>query len=135
MCNSIMRCKTRLLFVCIVISFLVGSLSKAYLYTSENTKMSVGAIAETSSICNPILDSVEDILSESYSETHVGDALRHFSQTKRISNPSSFRYVLTFTQKRNHQYTSTQLLEFFRRFPSCLIEVKQYLISLGRLII
>ena len=135
MCNSIMRCKTRLLFVCIVISFLVGSLSKAYLYTSENTKMSVGAIAETSSICNPILDSVEDILSESSSETHVGDALRHFSQTKRISNPSSFRYVLTFTQKRNHQYTSTQLLEFFRRFPSCLIEVKQYLISLGRLII
>ena len=135
MCNSIMRCKTRLLFVCIVISFLVGSLSKAYLYTSENTKMSVGAIAETSSICNPILDSVEDILSESSSETHVGDALRHFSQTKRISNSSSFRYALTFTQKRNHQYTSTQPFEFFRRFPSCLIEVKQYLISLGRLII
>ena len=135
MCNSIMRCKTRLLFVCIVISFLVGSLSKAYLYTSVNTKMSVGAIAETSSICNPIFDSVEDILSESSSETHVGDALRHFSQTKRISNSSSFRYALTFTQKRNHQYTSTQPFEFFRRFPSCLIEVKQYLISLGRLII
>jgi len=130
-----MRCKTRLLFVCIVISFLVGSLSKAYLYTSENTKMSFGPITEALYIHDHILDSETNILFEPSSETHVGDALRHFSQTKRISNPSSPRYGLTLTKRKHHLYTSTQHLESFKRFPSGLMEAKQYLISLGRLII
>ena len=135
MCNSMMKHKSRLLFIGIVISFFIGCLSKAYLFTSEDVETSVGTLAETLYIHDQSLDSEEIILSESSSETHVGDALRRFSQTKRISNSSSPRYGLIFDKRKHHIYSSTQHLKSFRRFPSGLMEAKQYLISLGRLII
>lgn len=135
MCDSIMKCKTRLLFLGIAISLLIGCLSKAFLFTSEDNEISFGPITEAIYIHDHILNSETNILFEPSSETHVGDALRHFSQTKRISNPSSPRYGLTLTKRKHHLYTSTQHLESFRRFPSGLMEAKQYLISLGRLII
>ena len=130
-----MKYKSRLLFIGIVISFFIGCLSKAYLLTSEDVETSVGTLAETLYIHDQSLDSEEIILSESSSETHVGDALRRFSQTKRISNSSSPKYGLIFDKRKHHIYSSTQHLKSFRRFPSGLIEAKQYLISLGRLII
>ena len=130
-----MKYKSRLLFIGIVISFFIGCLSKAYLLTSEDVETSVGTLAETLYIHDQSLDSEEIILSESSSETHVGDALRRFFQTKRISNSSSPRYGLIFDKRKHHIYSSTQHLKSFRRFPSGLIEAKQYLISLGRLII
>lgn len=130
-----MKCKIRLLFVGITVSLLIGCLLKAFLFTSEDNEMSFGPIAETLYIHDYTLDSEENLLSESSSESQVGDALRRFSQTKRISNPSSPRYGLTLTKRKHHLYISTQLLESFRRFPSNLMEAKQYLISLGRLII
>lgn len=135
MCNSMMKYKSRLLFIGIVISFFIGCLSKAYLLTSEDVETSVGTLAETLYIHDQSLDSEEIILSESSSETHVGDALRRFSQTKRISNSSSPKYGLIFDKRKHHIYSSTQHLKSFRRFPSGLMEAKQYLISLGRLII
>ena len=135
MCNSMMKYKSRLLFIGIVISFFIGCLSKAYLFTSEDVETSVGTLAETLYIHDQSLDSEEIILSESSSETHVGDALRRFSQTKRISNSSSPKYGLIFDKRKHHIYSSTQHLKSFRRFPSGLMEAKQYLISLGRLII
>ena len=135
MCDSIMKCKTRLLFVGIAISLLIGCLSKAYLFTSEDVETSVGTLAETLYIHDQSLDSEEIILSESSSETHVGDALRRFSQTKRISNSSSPKYGLIFDKRKHHIYSSTQHLNSFRRSPSGLMEAKQSLISLGRLII
>ena len=135
MCNSMMKYKSRLLFIGIVISFFIGCLSKAYLLTSEDVETSVGTLAETLYIHDQSLDSEEIILSESSSETHVGDALRRFSQTKRISNSSSPKYGLIFDKRKHHIYSSTQHLKSFRRFPSSLMEAKQYLISLGRLII
>ena len=130
-----MKYKSRLLFIGIVISFFIGCLSKAYLLTSEDVETSVGTLAETLYIHDQSLDSEEIILSESSSETHVGDALRRFSQTKRISNSSSPRYGLIFDKRKHHIYSSTQHLKSFRRSPSGLMEAKQYLISLGRLII
>ena len=135
MCNSMMKYKSRLLFIGIVISFFIGCLSKAYLLTSEDVETSVGTLAETLYIHDQSLDSEEIILSESSSETHVGDALRRFSQTKRISNSSSPKYGLIFDKRKHHIYSSTQHLKSFRRFPSSLMEAKQSLISLGRLII
>ena len=129
MCDSILKYKARLLFIGIAISFLFGCLSKVDSITSEDLEASVGPLIET------LYDSEGIILSESSSDTHIGDALRRFSQTKRISNSSSPRYGLIFA-KRNHSiYTSTQHFESFKRFPSGLMRAKRYLISLGRLII
>ena len=135
MCNSMMKYKSRLLFIGIVISLFIGCLSKAYLLTSEDVETSVGTLAETLYIHDQSLDSEEIILSESSSETHVGDALRRFSQTKRISNSSSPKYGLIFDKRKHHIYSSTQHLKSFRQSPAGLMEAKQYLISLGRLII
>ena len=129
MCDSIMKYKARLLFIGIAISFIIGCLSKVDSITSEDLETSVGPLIET------LYDSEGIILSESSSDTHVGDALRRFSQTKRISNSSSPRYGLIFAKRKHYFYTATPHLESFRRFPSGLMEAKQYLISLGRLII
>ena len=135
MCNCIMRCKTRLLFISFTISLIIGCLSKTSLHPSEDIDTSIGTLTEALYAHHQIHDSEEFIISESSSDTHVGDALRRFSQTKRISNSSSPRYGLTFAKKKQYLYPSTQHPTSFRRFPSGLMEAKQYLISLGRLII
>ena len=135
MCNSMMIYKTRLLFIGIAISFLIGCLSKADFFTSEDVETSVGSSAETLFIQDDSSDSEEIICSESSSETHIGDALRRFSQTKRISNSSSPRYGLILAKRKHSLYTSTQHFESFKRFPSNLMKARRYLISLGRLII
>ena len=129
MCDSIMKYKARLLFIGIAISFIIGCLSKVDSITSKDLDTSVGPLIET------LYDSEGIILSESSSDTHVGDALRRFSQTKRISSSSSLRYGLVFAKRKHYLYTSTQYLESFKRFPSGLMKAKRYLISLGRLII
>ena len=129
MCDSIMKYKARLLFIGIAISFIIGCLSKVDSITSEDLDTSVSPLVET------LYDSERIILSESSSDTHVGDALRRFSQTKRISSSSSLRYGLVFAKRKHYLYTSTQYLESFKRFPSGLMKAKRYLISLGRLII
>ena len=135
MCNSMMKYKTRLLFIGIAISFLIGCLSKADFFTSEDVETSVDSFAETIFIQDYPLDSEEIIFYEPSSDTHVGDALRRFSQTQRISNSSSPRYGLILAKRKHSLYTSTQHFESFKRFPSGLMRAKRYLISLGRLII
>ena len=135
MCDSIMKYKARLLFIGITISFLIGCLSKASLHPSEDIDTSIGTLTEALYAHHQIPDSEEFIISESSSDTHVGDALRRFSQTKRISSSSSLRYGLVFAKRKHHLYTSIQYLESFKRFPSGLMKAKRYLISLGRLII
>lgn len=135
MCDCIMRCKKRLLFISIAISLFIGCLSKTNLHPSEDIDTSIGTLTEALYAHHQIPDSEEFIISESSSETHVGDALRRFSQTKRISNSSSPRYGLTSAKKKQYLYPSTQHPTSFRQFPSGLMVPKQYLISLGRLII
>jgi hypothetical protein len=129
MCDSIMKYKARLLFIGIAISFIIGCLSKVDSITSEDLDTSVGPIIET------LYDSEGIILSESSSDTHVGDALRRFSQTKRISNSSSPRHGLILAKRKHSLYTSTQHFDSFKRFPSSLMKARRYLISLRRLII
>ena len=133
MCDSIMKYKARLLFIGIAISFLIGCLSKVDFFTSEDLETSVGPLVET--LHDHSSDPEEIILSTPSSETHIGDALRRFSQTKRISSSSSLRYGLVFAKRKHYLYTSTQYLESFKRFPSGLMKAKRYLISLRRLII
>jgi hypothetical protein len=133
MCDSIMKYKARLLFIGIAISFLFGCLSKVDFFTSEDLETSVGPLVET--LHDHSSDPEEIILSTPSSETHVGDALRRFSQTKRISSSSSLRYGLVFAKRKHYLYTSTQYLEPCKRFPSGLMKAKRYLISLRRLII
>lgn len=133
MCDSIMKYKARLLFIGITISILIGCLSKVDFFTSEDLETSVGPLVET--LHDHSSDPEEIILSTPSSETHVGDALRRFSQTKRISSSSSLRYGLVFAKRKHYLYTSTQYLESFKRFPSGLMKAKRYLISLRRLII
>lgn len=135
MCDSIMKYKARLLFIGIAISFLFGCLSKIDSFTSEDLDTSVGSLIETLYIHDHSSNLEEIILFTPSSETHVGDALRRFSQTKRISSSSSLRYGLVFAKRKHYLYTSTQYLESFKRFPSGLMKAKRYLISLGRLII
>ena len=135
MCDCIMRCKTRLLFISFTISLFIGCLSKASLHPSEDIDTSIGTLTEALYAHHQIPDSEEFIISESSSDTYVGDALRRFSQTKRISNSSSPKYGLTFAKKKQYLYPSTQYSASFRRFPSGLMMTKQYLVSLGRLII
>ena len=135
MYDSIMRYKLRFMFISLTITFLIGCLSKASLHQPEDVETSIGLLAETLHIYNHTLDTKESIIPDSSSETHVGDALRNFAQTKRINNPSFPRYGLTFAKRKHHLYTFTQIPESNRRFPSGLMEAKQYLISLGRLII
>ena len=130
-----MRCKTRLLFISIAISLIVGCLSKTNLYPTEDKDTSIGTLTEALYSHHQIPDDEEFIISESSSDAHVGDALRRFSQTKRVSNSSSPRYGLIFAKRKHYFYTYTLHPESFRRSPSCLMEAKQYLISLGRLII
>ena len=129
MCDSIMKYKARLLFIGIAISFIIGCLSKVDSITSEDLDTSVGPLIET------LYDSEGVSLSESSSDTHVGDALRRFSQTKRISNSSSPRYGLILAKRKHPLYTSTQHFDSFKRFPSSLMKARRYLISLRRLII
>ena len=129
MCDRIMKYKARLLFTGIAISFIIGCLSKVDSITSEDLDTSVGPLIET------LYDSEGIILSESSSDTHVGDALRRFSQTKRISNSSSPRYGLILAKRKHSLYTSTQHFDSFKRFPSSLMKARRYLISLRRLII
>ena len=129
MCDSIMKYKARLLFIGIAISFIIGCLSKVDSITSEDLDTSVGPLIET------LYDSEGIILSESSSDTHVGDALRLFSQTKRISNSSSPRHGLILAKRKHSLYTSTQHFDSFKRFPSSLMKARRYLISLRRLII
>ena len=135
MCDCIMRCKTRLLFISIAISLCIGCLSKISLHLSEDIDTSIGILTEALYAHHHFPDSEEFMLSESSSETHIGDALRHFSQAKRISNSSYPRYGLTFAKKKQYLYPSTQYSASFRRFPSGLMMTKQYLVSFGRLII
>ncbi len=130
-----MKYKTRLLFIGIVISFLIGCLSKADFFTSKDVETPVGSFAETIFTQDYPLNSEEIIRSESSSKINIGDALRRFSQTKRVNNSSSPKYGLIFAKRKHYFYTTTPHLESFRRFPSGLIEAKQYIISLGRLII
>ena len=135
MCDSIMKYKARLLFIGIAISFLFGCLSKVDSFTSEDLDTSVGSLIETLYIHDHSSNLEEIILFFFFSKTHVGDALRRFSQTKRISSSSSLRYGLVFAKRKHYLYTSTQYLESFKRFPSGLMKAKRYLISLRRLII
>jgi len=130
-----MRCKTRLLFISIAISLFIGCLSKTSLHPSEDIDTSIGTLTEALYAHHQIPDSEEFIISESSSDTHVGDALRRFSQTKRISNSSSPRYGLILAKRKHSLYTSTQHFDSFKRFPSSLMKARRYLISLGRLII
>ena len=139
MCDNIMKCKTKALFISIALSFLIGCLSKVDLYPSETGEMPFGTLAETVYFYDYILDLEGTSVSqhEISPEINVGDAIRHFSKTKRINSPSSFKTKIAFIKKKANNITNTtfSLFESFKRFPSGLTQARKHLISLGILII
>ena len=132
-----MKRKIRTLLICITLSVLFGCLSKAALFTPEAVETSFGTLAETVYFYEDIHNQEETSVSEHeiISEIIEGDALRHFPQTKRVNSSSSSKDGLTFMKRNYTPYSSPLIFESYKRFPSGLTEAKQYLISLGKLII
>lgn len=130
-----MVCKIKALFISIALSFLIGCLAYSNNFTSEAEEVPFGTLAETSYFYDEDDDREEVPVYQLISEFNEGDALRHFSQSKRVNNPSSSK-LSPFLSKRKHIiYISPLTFESTRRFPSRLTEARQYLISLGKLII
>lgn len=137
MCYSNMKCKFKALFISITLSILIGCVAKANLYTSEAIETPFGSLAETVYFYDYLLDLEETSVSrhDILSELNEGEALRHFPQTKRVNNSSSSKYGLAFIKRHHIIHSSSLIIEPYRRFPSGLTEARQYLISLGKLII
>ena len=132
-----MKRKFKALFISIALSFLIGCIAKANFYISEAVETPFGSLAETVYFYDYLLDGEETSVSKHniLSEFNEGEALRHFPQTKRVNSSSSSKHGLV-SIKRNHiQHSSPLILNFCKRFPSGLTEARQYLISLGKLII
>lgn len=130
-----MKCKTKALFISIALSFLLGCLTYSNNFTQKSGETPFGTLAETAYFNEENLDWEEISAYQMISEVNEGDALRHFPQTKRINHSSSSKSGLTPTKRKHILYTSPLTLESSRRFPSGLTEARQYLISLGKLII
>ena len=137
MCHSNMKCKTKALFISIALSFLIGILAYSNHFICQVGETPFGTLAETISFYDYLLDSEEASVSrhDIISEINEGDALRHFSQSKRVNSSSSSKYGPTFTKRNNTPYSSPLTLESIRRFPSGLSEGRRRLISFGKLII
>ena len=137
MCDSNMEYKTRSLFISIALSFLLGCLFNANFFTTEAVETPFGTLAETIYSNDYSLDSEKASISEYglISEINEGNALRHFPQNKRINNSSTSKLGLDFTKRNHILYTSPLTIQSCKSFPSGLTEAKQYLISLGKLII
>ena len=136
-CHSNMKSKTRTLFISLALSFLIGCLARAEHFTPESVETPFGTLAETLFFYDYLLEMEEDSFSEINfsSEIIEGDALIHFFKCKRVNSPSSSKDGLTFTKRNYIIYSSHSIPESNRRFPSGLTEARQYLISLGKLII
>ena len=130
-----MECKIKALFISIALSFLMGNLIYSNTFTSKAEETPFGRLAETAHFYEDNLDWEELSAYQIISELHEGDALRHFPPTKRINNSSSSKSGLILTKRKQFLYTSPLTFESSRRFPSGLTEARQYLISLGKLII
>lgn len=130
-----MECKTKALFISIALSFLLGCLAYSNNFTSKAEITPFGTLAETEYFNENNLDWEEISAYQIISELNEGDALRHFPQTKRINHSSSSKSGLILTKRKQFLYTSPLTFESSRRFPSGLTEARQYLISLGKLII
>ena len=137
MCDSNMKPKIRSLFISIALSFLLGCIVQANILIPEEAETNFGTLAETVSFHDYILDLEEPTVSnhDIASEINDGKALRHFPQAKRVNNPSSSKDGLAFVKRNHIIYSSPLIIESSRRFPSGLTEARQYLISLGKLII
>lgn len=132
-----MKDKIKSLFISIALSFLLGCIAQANILVPEEVETPFGTLAEAISFYDDLLDLEESAISDYdiASEINDGEALRHFPQTKRINSSSSSKYGLAFI-KRNHViYSSPLIIESDKRFPSGLTEARQYLISLGKLVI
>lgn len=121
-----MECKRKSLFILIALSILIGFIP--YTYSTES---------ESVYVCEFNLDQ-EDTTVTKYlitSDINEGDALRHFSKTKRVNSSSSSKLGLTFIKRNAIPYTSSIIFESNQRFHSGLGEGRKRLISFGVLII
>lgn len=136
-CHDPMKCKTRNLFINLALSLLIGCIAKINLYTPDNVDTNFGTLAETVYFHGYMLDLEETSVFKHgiIFEFNEGNALRHFPQTKRISNSSTSKYEPTFIKRSQILYPSPLIIESCRSFLFGLTEAKEYLISIGKLII
>ena len=137
MCHSNMKFKNKVLFISIALSFLIGFLAYKNHFICQAGETPFGTFAETISFYDYLLGSEETSVSryDITSEINEGDALRHFSQSKRVNSSSSSKYGPTFIKRNNTPYFSPLTLESIRRFLSRLSEGRRHLISFGKLTI
>ena len=137
-CSKKMKCKIKVLFISIALSFLLGQIANCNFYTSEvRTLYSGTAIAENTSFsdCIPELEDTAFYNEDSSSLANLARSHRYLSKTKRSNSYSSSKNGFIFTKRNNYPNYSKLYIESDKRFPSGLTEAKQYLISLGKLII
>ena len=137
-CSKKMKCKIKVLFISIALSFLLGQIANCNFYTSEvRTLYSGTAIAENTSFsnCIPELEDMPFYNEDSSSLASLARSQRYLSKNKRSNSYPSSKSGFIFTQRNNYLNYSNLYIESEKRFSSGLTEAKQYLISLGKLII
>ena len=132
-----MKCKIKVLFISIALSFLFGQIANRNFYTSEAGTLSFGTIAENISLsdCIPELNDKPFYNEDSSSLANLARSHRYLSKTKKNNSYSSSKSGFIFTKRNNYPNYSKLYIESDKRFPSGLTEAKQYLVSLGKLII
>lgn len=138
MCDSSMKQKIKPLFISLVLSFLVGCLTHNDLSVFQTDGLPFGPFAETAYQ----LDNIQDLDTYSPSEysmppkNNVATPRQPF-KPKRINGSSLSKIGLSFIKGKGNYDSYLPILnsESICRFPSGLTEARQYLISLGKLII
>ena len=125
------------LFICIALSFLIGCVAHTTYSLPENIDTSFRTLADTIHFYDYLIDLEETSLSQydASSDVNEGDALRHFSKTKRINSSSSTKSGSTLFKRNSIPNTSSVLFDSKQRFYSGLGEGRKRLINFGILII
>ena len=136
-CDRDMNCKIKVLFISIALSFLFGQIANCNLCISEEDILSFGTPAERPSLSDRIseLEEIPLYKDDTSSLANSARSHRYLSKTKRSNSYSSSKSGFIFTKSNNYPNYSKLYIESDKRFPSGLTEAKQYLISLGKLII
>lgn len=127
----------KLFFISIALSFLTGTKATNNLFISEVGDPHFGTSAETLYLYNDVPELERDTSLTHYNlpQLSIVHIQRHL--TKRPNHSFSQKNYLFINKGKDNKdyYNSLLFPESHKRFPFWLTEARQYLISLGRLII
>ena len=134
-----MKCKEKALLVSIVLYIFLafGNIIQDEFRAAQSEELPFGPSIETSLYHDKILAQEESPITEYIfcDLINTGDALRHFVQTKRVKSSPSSKSETAFIKRKHLLFTLYHFAESSKTYPSRLTEVRQYLISLRKLII